>query len=59
MAAGRAPAPTRRLTYALTKAPGEISLSAADTYQGDVAGETLPFLLSGQADPDVQRRDAS
>jgi len=38
----------KTLTYALKKAPAEISLSAADTYQGGVAGEKLPFLLLGQ-----------
>ncbi|HSY40017.1 MAG TPA: hypothetical protein VLA79_10835 [Polyangia bacterium] len=38
----------KTLTYAISKAPGEISLSAADTYQGDVAGESLPFLLQGK-----------
>jgi hypothetical protein len=38
----------KTLTYALKKAPGNISLSGADTYQGDVAGETLPFLLQGK-----------
>jgi hypothetical protein len=36
----------RTLTYALTQATGEIAL-APDTYQGDIAGETLPFLLTG------------
>jgi hypothetical protein len=36
------------LTYALTKAPAEVSLSGADTYQGGTAGETVPFLLQGK-----------
>jgi hypothetical protein len=38
----------KTLTYALKKSPGEIALAAADTYQGGVAGEKLPFLLLGQ-----------
>jgi hypothetical protein len=37
----------RTLTYALGQASDQISLSAQDTYQGGVAGETLPFLLTG------------
>jgi hypothetical protein len=35
----------RTLTYALNHATGLISL-ATDTYQGGVAGETVPFLLT-------------
>jgi hypothetical protein len=38
----------KTLTYAVGKAPAEISLSAADTYQAGVAGETVPFLLQGK-----------
>lgn len=37
----------KTLTYALAHAPDEISL-AEDTYKGGVAGEELPFLLTGQ-----------
>jgi Right handed beta helix region len=45
---GTGPCAYKTLTYALKKAPGEISLSSADTYKGGVAGEKLPFLLLGQ-----------
>lgn len=44
---GPGPCAFRTLTYAIGQASAQISLSAQDTYQGGVAGETLPFLLTG------------
>lgn len=37
----------KTLTYALAHAPDDVALLAQDTYQGGVAGEALPFLLTG------------